>query len=111
MITLTDTVLNEMASCIVKAVDPDEIIVFGSAAHGAGHESSDVDLVVIERQPFGPHRSRRQELLTIRHALSSFRIPKDILLYSADEARLWSNAKHHILAQALHEGRRLYARP
>ncbi len=110
MIQITENILNEIVQCLVRTVDPEEVILFGSRACGKDYSDSDLDLVVIQREPFGPNHSRRKELLNIRRALSSFRIPKDILLFSVDEAMNYRQSRHHILAHATREGRRLYAR-
>ncbi len=110
MIQVTEDVLNDMVQCLVKAVDPEEVILFGSQVTQKNHPDSDVDLIVIQREPFGPHHSRRRSLLAIRRSLAAFRVPKDILLFSADEAARYRRAPHHILAYATREGRRLYAR-
>ncbi len=110
MIQITENILNEIVQCIVRTVDTEEVILFGSRASGKDDPDSDLDLVVIQREPFGPNHSRRKELLNIRRSLSAFRIPKDILLFSVDEAMHYRRSPHHILAQVMQEGRRLYAR-
>jgi len=53
MITISDSIINQMTECIVKEVNPVRIILFGSIARGQAHEGSDVDLLVIEDAPFG----------------------------------------------------------
>jgi hypothetical protein len=44
----------------------------------------------------------------IWRCLSDFRIPTDILVYSADEVAQWQDSSHHVIAKALREGRVLY---
>ena len=100
-----------MVSAIVEAVDPEQVYLFGSRATGEATDESDVDLLIVEREPFGPERSRRRELSHIRQALSSFRVPKDLLLYSADEVEYWKDSPNHVIGECLEEGRLLYARP
>lgn len=70
-----------------------------------------MDLLVVERDPFGPGRSRRQEIAKIRRAVSAYRIPKDILVFSEEEVAYWADSLNHVIAQCLREGRVLYARP
>jgi predicted nucleotidyltransferase len=111
MIPVTDALLREMADAIVEAVNPQRIILFGSFARGQAGPNSDVDLLIVEDHPFGVDRNRRQEMGRIRRALSSFRIPKDILVYSADEVTRWQHSVNHIVAHSLREGRLLYERP
>lgn len=110
-IEIDDTVLNEMVRAIELAVAPEKIIVFGSYARNASSTTSDVDLLVIEREPFGKGCSRMAELARIRSALSKFRIPKDVLVYSeADIAELQS-LPGHVVHECLRDGRVLYERP
>lgn len=111
MIEVTDKVLQEMAQAIVREVAPERIILFGSRVSGTAGPDSDVDLVIIESERFGPERSRRRELARIRRALSSFRVPKDLLLFSREEMEKWKNSLNHVLADALREGKPLYERP
>jgi predicted nucleotidyltransferase len=97
-----------MAQEIVREVDPERIVLFGSWARGQANECSDVDLLVVEREPFGPDRSRRQEAARIWRCLSGFRVPTDILVYSAAEIVQWQDSIQHVIGKALREGRVLY---
>ena len=100
-----------MVRVIVDEVDPDQVILFGSCAHGDNREDSDVDLLVIESEPFGKTRSRRLEAVRLWRALSSFVVPKDIVVYSRNEVLRWRGSVNHILARAFREGKVLYERP
>ncbi len=111
MITVTEDLLNAIIELIVRAVDPEMVILFGSHAQSLEGADSDIDLIIIERESFGPARSRRKESLKIRRALSAFGIAKDILVYSEQEVDEWRNSPDHILTDALHNGRCLYVRP
>ena len=110
MTEVTEALLGEMAQTIVDEVRPERVILFGSHARGGAGPDSDVDLLVIEREPFGPGRSRRREIARIRTALSRYRVPKDILVFAAEEAKRFSGSKNHVLATSLLEGRVLYER-
>ena len=110
-IAINDEVLNQMASAIVQEVAPEKIVLFGSNAKDSSTPKSDVDLLVVKREPFGKACSRIAELSRIRSALRKFYIPKDVLLYSeADLARLQA-FPGHIVHECLREGRVLYERP
>ena len=110
MAQVSDTLLDRMVQKIVEEVDPDQIILFGSRARGDGHAESDIDLVVVESEPFGQQRSRRLETVRLYHTLAGFGVAKDILLYSRDEVEYWRDSLNHVLARALREGRVLYER-
>ena len=111
MIPVTDGLLGEMVQAIVDEVDPEQVILFGSRARGDERESSDIDLVVVEAEPFGPERSRHKELVRLYHALAGFRVPADVLVYSHEDVDYWRDSLNHVLARALREGKVLYERP
>ena len=110
MIKVTDEVLGQMARAIAQAVDPEQVILFGSRARGDAKEESDVDLVVVESEPFGKIRSRRLETARVYRALADFDTPTDILLCSREEIERWRSSTSHVLARALREGTILYSR-
>ncbi len=111
MITVTEEVLQEMVRAIVREVDPEQVYLFGSYARGEAGPDSDVDLLVIEREPFGPQRPRLGEITRVRLAISGFRVAKDILLFSGEEFDYWKDSLNHIIARCRREGRLLYERP
>ena len=111
MSPVTDALLDQMVQAIVAEVDPEQVILFGSRARGDAREDSDVDLVVVEAEPFGPERSRRRELVRLYHALVEFPVSADILVYSHDDVDYWRDSLNHVLARALREGKVLYERP
>jgi predicted nucleotidyltransferase len=110
MITVTDDVLQQMVQAIVREVDPEQIWLFGSRARGEGGPDSDVDLLVVEREPFGPGRSRWDEISRLYSAIIPFRAPVDILLYSRDEVERYRGWMNHVVATVLGEGKLLYER-
>ena len=111
MTQIDDTLLERMVCAIVDEVDPEQVILFGSQARGDAGIHSDVDLVVVEAEPFGPGRDRRAEAVRLWRALAGFRVPKDILVYSRDEVEYWRDSLNHVRARALREGKLLYERP
>ena len=110
MTTLTEDLLSEMVGVLVHEIDPERVYVFGSYARGQVTPDSDVDLLIVERHPFGPNRSRWNELKRIRRILSGFRVAKDILVYSRDEIARWQDSQNHIISRCCREGRLLYER-
>ena len=111
MVRLSEQLIEEMVQAIVDEVDPRWVYLFGSYARRNDTANSDVDLLVVEDQQFGPDCNRWSELKRIRRALRPFRIPKDILVYSRDEFEKWQDSVNHIVAHAVRKGRLLYERP
>ena len=111
MIPVTERLLGEMVQAIVAEVDPEQVILFGSRARGDERENSDIDIIVVEAEPFGPERSRHKELVRLYHALAGFRVPADVLVYSHEDIDYWRDSLNHVLARGLREGKVLYERP
>ena len=82
-------VLRQMVDIIVREADPEAIILFGSRARGDAGANSDVDLLIIERDSFGPGRSRIREAARLYQALGDMPVSKDLLLYTRAEAERW----------------------
>jgi len=108
MVYISDNMIDRITQRIVHEVNPQRILLFGSWARGEANQHSDIDLLVVEREPFGPTRSRRKEAARIWRCLSEFRIPKDILVYSVSELANWKDLSHHVIGMALREGKVLY---
>ena len=103
--------LQRMVQVLVAAADPEQIILFGSRARGDAHPDSDVDLLIVEAEPFGENRDSAQESLRLRRALGAQGIDKDILVYSLKDVEYWRDSLNSVLARALREGAVLYERP
>lgn len=110
MTPITDDLLGRMVQAIVKEVDPEQIILFGSRGRGEQREDSDTDLLVVEAEPFGPARSHHREMVRLYHALAGFLVATDVLVFSRDDVDYWRDSLNHVLARALREGTVLYER-
>lgn len=109
---VTDAHLDRMTRAIVDEVDPEQVILFGSRARGDARPDSDVDLLVIESEPFGPDRCHRTETERVNRALDAtpVAVDRDILIYSRRDIEQWRDSRNHVAARALREGRVLYTR-
>ena len=107
---VTDGLIAGMVQALVAVADPEQVILFGSRGRGDQRDQSDVDLIVVESQPFRPGRSRHEEILRLMAALRPFGVPTDVLVYSSDEVEYWRDSINHVLARALREGQVLYER-
>ena len=110
MTRVTDNLIGQMVQAIVDEVDPEQVILFGSRGRGDERQDSDVDLVVVEAENFGPNRSRHKEMVRLYHAVAGFPVAADVLVYSHDDVDYWRDSINHVLARALREGRVLYER-
>lgn len=105
-----ESLLRQVVDVIVRERSPEAIILFGSRARGEARANSDVDLLVIETEPFSPQRSRRKEMTRLQMALRELPLSNDILLYSRDEFEHWRNSLNHLAGRASREGRLLHGR-
>ncbi len=108
---ITEETIARMVEAIVQAADPEQVILFGSRGRGDARENSDVDLIVVEKEPFGPGRDRVAEMARLYRAVAGFPVSADILVYSLKDVEYWRDSLNHVLARALREGRMMYARP
>ena len=104
MTIVTDNLIGQMVQAIVDEVDPEQVILFGSRGRGDERQDSDVDLVVVEAEPFGPKRSRHKEMVRLYHAVAGFPVAADVLVYSRDDVDYWRDSINHVLARALTGG-------
>ena len=107
---MNTTVIARMVRTIVAAVDPDQVILFGSRARGDYKPSSDVDFVVIQGSHRSTSRTRMQDEVQIYKALKGFKVPADILVFKPDDIEYWKDSKNYVLARAVREGKVLYVR-
>ena len=107
---LMKSTIGEIVSRIVATVDPERIVLFGSQTDDAAGPGSDVDLLVIESEPFSRSRSRLAEIGRIECSLGTLPVATDILVYSRDEVERLQHAANHVVARALDNGEVVYAR-
>ncbi|MDE3256975.1 MAG: nucleotidyltransferase domain-containing protein [Gemmatimonadota bacterium] len=107
---ITDALIDRMVRAIVDEVGPELVILFGSRGRGDERQDSDVDLVVVEAEPFGPKRSRHIEMVRLYHAVAGFPVAADVPVYSRDDVDYWRDSLNHVLARALREGKVLHER-
>lgn len=105
---LDSDVLESFREAVLRNVDPLLVILFGSQAQGTANEDSDIDLLVIDRQPFSPSRSRRRIIGDIRRTIPASKWPVDVLLFDSRELNRWRSTTNHVIARALRDGIVLY---
>ena len=106
MVTLRQ--IQAYADEVARRFRPEKIILFGSHARGTARADSDLDFLIVEDGPFDAQRSRRGEITRLSNILFDYFIPMDFLVFTPQETDKWKNAKNHVIAHALREGRTLY---
>jgi uncharacterized protein len=102
---LPDAVLQELIERIVKAVNPDRVILFGSAARGTLGPNSDLDVLVVKSGDY-----RRIDLLhTIRRGLRGFGWPVDLVVATPEELTRFKDSFSLVHFTAVRDGREIYA--
>ena len=80
MTKIDPQVLDQIVEQIVKVLDPEKIILFGSYVHGEAEADSDVDIAVIAET----HEPRHKVLGEVSWNLRDLHLPMDIILYSPE---------------------------
>jgi uncharacterized protein len=98
-------VLDDLVERIVHAVQPDRIILFGSAAKGRMGPHSDLDVLVVKSGEY-----RRIEVMhAIRRELRGFTHAVDLVVATPAELERYGDCFALVYYPALREGRELYA--
>jgi uncharacterized protein len=98
-------VLNEIIKRIVSLVQPEKIVLFGSAARDEMGPHSDLDLLII----VGSTEHRRRMAQRIYRNLVGVGFAADIIVVTEDDISQFRNNIGTVIGQALEEGRVLYA--
>ena len=99
-------VLEQIVRRIVEIEHPEKVIIFGSRARGEAGRTSDLDILVLKES--SEPRYRRSARLY--QALADVPITMDIVVYTPEEAREWSQVPQAFVTTALREGRVVYER-
>jgi len=104
MIQIDANLMDEIVRRIVKTIDPEKIILFGSQARREARPESDIDLLVIAEST----QPRYRRAAPLYGALSDILAPMDILVYSPEEVQEWSQVPQAFVTTAIREGKVLY---
>ncbi len=108
MVTRTSTreIIEEIISRVVKATDPDKIILFGSGARGEMRSNSDLDLLVVKSGPI----HRRKLAQVIYKNLFGVGQAVDIIVVTPEDIERYGDVPALVLEPALREGKVIYER-
>ena len=99
-----EKLLHELVKRIVAAVQPIQIILFGSAAAGRMGPNSDLDVLVV--MPDGVHR--RHTAQYIYRQLIGFGFAADIIVATKTDIHKYATNPGLIYKHALTEGKEIY---
>lgn len=77
---INESLVEEIVRRILAAAAPDKIILFGSAATGEMTRDSDIDLLIVERDP----GDRRKKSVRLRETLCGLGYPFDVIVISTE---------------------------
>jgi predicted nucleotidyltransferase len=97
-------ILREIVRRIVAAVQPEKIILFGSAAWEEMSRDGDVNLLVVK-----PCGHRRRTAWKIERSLIGIGIPTDITVAKPEDIERYKDTIGLIYRSALREGKTIYA--
>lgn len=95
-----------VVDALVHELQPQKVILFGSAARGELQPDSDLDVMVIV-----PHLSQDlNEVTRAYRAIAAIkeRQPVDVLVFSRQDMEEWRGVIGHVINDALTEGRIIY---
>ena len=82
MTAVTPVLIHRMVQAIVDEVVPEKVLLFGSRGRGGDPDDSDVDLIVVEAEPFGPQRSATARCSGSTTPWRGSPVAADVLVYS-----------------------------
>jgi len=98
--------LQEFTRRIRAVSNPEQIILFGSAARGEAGLDSDLDLLVVKAAV----DSTRAEATRIYQALADLLVPVDVVVVRQAYVQRYGDLVGTVVRPALREGKVLYAR-
>jgi predicted nucleotidyltransferase len=103
----SDRAIRSITDLVVRCVDPDSIVLFGSVAQGRAGRGSDIDLFVLGS--FSEPKPRRG--LELRGLLERFPLSVDLHLLTPEEFEAEARTPHSLAQTIRRHGVQLYARP
>jgi len=98
--------VDEIVRRIVDAVEPERVILFGSAARGDAGPDSDLDLMVVKA---GDYRTRPMAV-RVRRAVGDAGRPIDVVVVRPDDLERFRDTPGLVYRSALREGQVVYER-
>ena len=97
---LPKALLDEIVRRVVETAQPDQIILFGSAARGEMANDSDADLLVVKEHV--EHRGKLEQQIYL--SLFGVRLPVDVVVVTRQDVEDLKDKVGSIIRPALREG-------
>jgi len=94
----------EIKEKIVREINPEKIILFGSYAWGKPTDDSDVDLLIIQKS----NEPRRARQISLRRKLFGSGVPMDIIIYTPEELEKRMSIRDVYIRKILRDGKLIY---
>jgi predicted nucleotidyltransferase len=104
VLEVTPEKIDEAVRRLVAAAHPRKIVLFGSQARGEAGETSDLDLMVVERHV----ENRIAESVRLHRALRGLLMPVDVLVVSEEQFSYWRDTPGTVYFEASNQGKVLY---
>ncbi|MBC8447622.1 MAG: nucleotidyltransferase domain-containing protein [Chloroflexi bacterium] len=104
MVQVDARLMEEIVRRIVETVHPRQVILFGSRVRGDARPDGDIDLLVIADSA----EPRYRRAAPLYGVLSDVLAPMDILVYTPEEVKAWSEVRQAFVTTAVREGKVLY---
>ncbi len=101
---ITEKQINLIKKRIIKFIEPQKIILFGSYVNGNPTEDSDLDFLIIKDSTLPSYMQNRR----LRKLLSDLRIPVDIIVKTPEEFDTYKNIIGTIIYPANKFGKVIY---
>ncbi len=85
----------EIKEKIVKAINPEKIILFGSYAWGKPADDSDEDLLIVKESK----QRKLDRAREVRDVISDSGVPVDILVYTPEEVKKSINENRNLFVE------------
>ena len=99
-----EDLLREIRNKIVRAANPEKIVLFGSYVYGKPTDQSDLDILVVMKSDLPRYRRSR----SIYRCLAGLLIPKDILVYTPEEIEEWDEVPQAFISTVMRQGKVIY---
>jgi len=101
---LTQTEIQNLVDKIIKRMEPEKVIIFGSYAKGTATAKSDLDLFIVKDTDL-PMRERGAD---IRSSFASLLIHVDVHIYTPEEVEEYGAEVYSFIHSILKTGKVVY---